>query len=227
MWVLDKLPPILCHYWLVRLLIVRVHPIVCVCISEALLLNLSHRYSILVYLVPPLRPTLMFHNWTLSIYGSIVGSFVFCSCCSRQACVIQEKKHQRKQELDLHEEWWSVVRLMNIIITKLCCFVAQEVPTAFVSFRTRWGAAVTAQSQQAPNPMTWVASWAPEPKDVDWRNLEICYSQLFFRNILATILAIVLTIFYVPVTAAVQALANLDSLEKFLPNFIVENVLEV
>jgi hypothetical protein len=119
------------------------------------------------------------------------------------------------------------VRLMNIIIMNLCCFVAQEVPTAFVSFRTRWGAAVTAQSQQAPNPMAWVASWAPEPKDVDWPNLEIPYSQLFLRNILATILAIALTIFYVPVTAAVQALANLNSLEKFLPNFIVENVLEV
>ncbi|KAJ8460465.1 hypothetical protein OPV22_033391 [Ensete ventricosum] len=38
-------------------------------------------------------------------------------------------------------------------------------PAAFVSFRTRWGAAVCAQTQQTRNPTLWLTEWAPEPRD--------------------------------------------------------------
>jgi hypothetical protein len=37
------------------------------------------------------------------------------------------------------------------------------VPAAFVSFRSRWGAAVCAQTQQTSNPTVWLTEWAPEP----------------------------------------------------------------
>ncbi|PPD99761.1 hypothetical protein GOBAR_DD03233 [Gossypium barbadense] len=37
---------------------------------------------------------------------------------------------------------------------------------AFVSFKTRWGAAVCAQTQQCRNPTIWLTEWAPEPRDV-------------------------------------------------------------
>ncbi|KAF3953694.1 hypothetical protein CMV_020886 [Castanea mollissima] len=38
-------------------------------------------------------------------------------------------------------------------------------PAAFVSFKTRWGAAVCAQTQQSRNPTIWLTEWAPEPRD--------------------------------------------------------------
>ncbi|KAG0559254.1 hypothetical protein KC19_10G090800 [Ceratodon purpureus] len=103
----------------------------------------------------------------------------------------------------------------------------KEVPSAFVTMRTRWGAAVTAQSQQSTNPMHWATQWAPEPRDIDWPNVEIPYDQLFFRRILSSVLAITLTFIYVPITAAVKALGSLDSLEKYLPQVVVDNVLEI
>ncbi|KAK9137168.1 hypothetical protein Sjap_007762 [Stephania japonica] len=39
------------------------------------------------------------------------------------------------------------------------------VPAAFVSFKSRWAAAVCAQTQQSSNPTTWLTEWAPEPRD--------------------------------------------------------------
>jgi hypothetical protein len=103
----------------------------------------------------------------------------------------------------------------------------QELPTAFVSFKTRWEAVVTAQTQQSQNPMLWVTEWAPEPRDVDWGNLEIPYEHHFFRGIVAAIGAGLITIFYIPLTTLVLALANLDSLYKFLPHVLLEILLKM
>ncbi|KAJ6308410.1 hypothetical protein OIU76_018068 [Salix suchowensis] len=36
-------------------------------------------------------------------------------------------------------------------------------PVSFVSFNSRWGAAVCAQTQQSKNPTLWLTNWAPEP----------------------------------------------------------------
>ncbi|XP_024525748.1 CSC1-like protein HYP1 isoform X3 [Selaginella moellendorffii] len=43
-----------------------------------------------------------------------------------------------------------------------------ELPSAFVSFKSRWGAAMAAQTQQAENPMAWVTDYAgfSEPKNI-------------------------------------------------------------
>jgi len=103
----------------------------------------------------------------------------------------------------------------------------KELPTAFVSFKTRWEAVVTAQTQQSQNPMLWVTEWAPEPRDVDWGNLEIPYEHHFFRGIVAAIGAGLITIFYIPLTTLVLALANLDSLYKFLPHVLLEILLKI
>jgi len=103
----------------------------------------------------------------------------------------------------------------------------QEVPTAFVTVRTRWGAAVTAQTQQSVNPLHWVTQWAPEPEDIDWSNLEIPYNQLFIRQIISAILAIVITFIYYPFTFAIKLLENLDTVKQYLPQVIVKNILDM
>ena len=90
-------------------------------------------------------------------------------------------------------------------------------PAAFVSFKTRWGAAVCAQTQQTSNPTVWLTEWAPEPRDVYWANLAIPYVELSVRRLIIAVSFFFLTFFFMVPIAIVQSLANLDDIEKVLP----------
>ncbi|KAK8327260.1 hypothetical protein V6Z11_A11G170500 [Gossypium hirsutum] len=90
-------------------------------------------------------------------------------------------------------------------------------PAAFVSFKTRWGAAVCAQTQQSRNPTTWLTEWAPEPRDVYWENLAIPFVFLTIRRLIAAVAFFFLTFFFMIPIAIVQSLANIESIEKALP----------
>ncbi|KAK3134672.1 hypothetical protein QOZ80_5BG0409270 [Eleusine coracana subsp. coracana] len=91
------------------------------------------------------------------------------------------------------------------------------VPAAFVSFRSRWGAAVCAQTQQTRNPTVWLTEWAPEPRDVYWNNLSIPFVSLTARRLIVAVAFFFLNFFYVIPIAMVQSLANLEGIEKALP----------
>lgn len=90
-------------------------------------------------------------------------------------------------------------------------------PAAFVSFKTRWGAAVCAQTQQARNPTLWLTEWAPEPRDVFWKNLAIPYVSLTIRRLLMGVAFFFLTFFFIIPIAFVQSLANIEGIEKVAP----------
>ncbi|KAF3436331.1 hypothetical protein FNV43_RR23423 [Rhamnella rubrinervis] len=90
-------------------------------------------------------------------------------------------------------------------------------PAAFVSFKTRWGAAVCAQTQQSSNPTIWLTEWAPQPRDVYWDNLAIPYVELSMRRLLMAICVFFLTFFFMIPIAFVQSLANIEGIEKNLP----------
>lgn len=90
-------------------------------------------------------------------------------------------------------------------------------PAAFVSFKTRWGAAVAAQTQQARNPTLWLTEWAPEPRDVFWQNLAIPYVSLTIRKLLMAVAFFFLTFFFIIPIAFVQSLANIEGIEKSVP----------
>ncbi|KAI9169185.1 hypothetical protein LWI28_008468 [Acer negundo] len=93
----------------------------------------------------------------------------------------------------------------------------KEVPVAFVTFKSRWGAALAAQSQQHSHPLQWITERAPEPRDVYWRNLTISYKILPLYRIGVFIAASLLTIFFaIPVTA-VQGIAKFEKLKKWFP----------
>ncbi|MBA0686456.1 hypothetical protein Goari_014058, partial [Gossypium aridum] len=98
-------------------------------------------------------------------------------------------------------------------------------PAAFVSFKTRWGAAVCAQTQQSRNPTTWLTEWAPEPRDVYWENLAIPFVFLTIRRLIAAIAFFFLTFFFMIPIAIVQSLANIESIEKALP--FLKHIIEV
>ncbi|GAB2285253.1 hypothetical protein Dimus_019707 [Dionaea muscipula] len=90
-------------------------------------------------------------------------------------------------------------------------------PAAFVSFKTRRGAAVCAQTQQSRNPTMWLTEWAPEPRDVYWSNLAIPYISLSIRRLIMAITFFFLAFFFMIPIALVQSLANIEAIEKALP----------
>ncbi|CAH1431757.1 unnamed protein product [Lactuca virosa] len=91
------------------------------------------------------------------------------------------------------------------------------VPAAFVSFKSRWGAAVCAQTQQTRNPTHWLTDWAPEPRDVYWDNLAIPFVELNVRRLIMAVALFGLTFCFMIPIAIVQTLANIESIEKVLP----------
>ncbi|KAL5775289.1 hypothetical protein ACOSP7_012846 [Xanthoceras sorbifolium] len=90
-------------------------------------------------------------------------------------------------------------------------------PAAFVSFKTRWGAAVCAQTQQTRNPTLWLTDWAPEPRDVYWNNLAIPYVSLAVRKLIMGVAFFFLTFFFMIPIALVQSLASIVGIEKAAP----------
>ncbi|KAG6695356.1 hypothetical protein I3843_09G095000 [Carya illinoinensis] len=90
-------------------------------------------------------------------------------------------------------------------------------PAAFVSFKTRWGAAVCAQTQQSRDPTIWLTDWAPEPRDVYWENLAIPYVSLTVRKLIIGVAFFFLTFFFMIPIAFVQSLASLEGMEKAAP----------
>ncbi|KAL3614973.1 Calcium permeable stress-gated cation channel 1 [Castilleja foliolosa] len=90
-------------------------------------------------------------------------------------------------------------------------------PTAFVSFKTRWAAAVCAQTQQTINPTLWLTEWASEPRDVYWDNLAIPYVALSIRRLVTSVSFFFLTFFFMIPVTFVQSLANVEGIEKRAP----------
>lgn len=90
-------------------------------------------------------------------------------------------------------------------------------PANFVSFRSRWGAAVAAQTQQSKDNTKWLATWAPEPRDVLWSNLPINYFSLTTRRFVAgavtagTILASIIPV------CLIQGLASINNILQYAP----------
>ncbi|XP_019231011.1 PREDICTED: CSC1-like protein At3g54510 isoform X2 [Nicotiana attenuata] len=93
----------------------------------------------------------------------------------------------------------------------------KELPVAFVTFSSRWGAVLAAQSQQHTNPLLWITEVAPEPRDVIWQNLAVQYRRLPLYRIVIIVAASLLTIFFVIPVTAVQGIAKYDRLKKWFP----------
>nr|GMD65355.1 CSC1-like protein At3g54510 isoform X1 [Ipomoea batatas] len=126
------------------------------------------------------------------------------------ACRKKDKIEKLEQMLEeLHSKIRHVRRKMML--------QEKELPVAFVTFRSRWGAVIAAQSQQHSNPLLWITEMAPEPRDVLWRNLAIPYRILPLYEIVILVAVVFLTLFFaIPVTA-VQGIAQYERLSKWFP----------
>lgn len=90
-------------------------------------------------------------------------------------------------------------------------------PVAFVTFKSRSGAAVAAQLQQHTHPLLWVTELAPEPRDVSWRNMRVSFRAVPLYRLGVLIAASLLTVFFAIPVAAVQGIAKFEKLKKWFP----------
>uniref|UniRef100_A0A7C9ENG5 CSC1/OSCA1-like 7TM region domain-containing protein n=1 Tax=Opuntia streptacantha TaxID=393608 RepID=A0A7C9ENG5_OPUST len=94
---------------------------------------------------------------------------------------------------------------------------SQQVRSAFVSFRSRYGAAVALKLKQSEKPTEWITEQAPEPNDVYWPFFQSSFLKRWIFKVVAIVTCILLTVlFLVPVVIA-QSLANLSQLEAWFP----------
>ncbi|XP_022741388.1 CSC1-like protein HYP1 [Durio zibethinus] len=93
----------------------------------------------------------------------------------------------------------------------------EEVPAAFVSFKSRFGAAIALHIQQGINPTEWVTEKAPEPKDVYWPFFSASFIKRWIFKIAVVVAYIALTILFLIPVVLVQGLTHLDQLETWLP----------
>ncbi|WCJ20218.1 ERD (early-responsive to dehydration stress) family protein [Euphorbia peplus] len=122
------------------------------------------------------------------------------------------------EKVDAIEHYTSEIEKLSIQIVDEKERVEKDpkaiMPAAFVSFRSRWNAAVCAQTQQSRNPTLWLTEWAPEPRDVYWNNLAIPYVSLTIRRLIMGVAFFFLTFFFIIPIAFVQSLASIEGIEK-------------
>lgn len=104
------------------------------------------------------------------------------------------------------------VRMEQSLVT------GNEVPAAFVSFKSRFDAAIALHIKQGTNPTEWVTEPAPEPQDVYWPFFSASFMKRWISNLVAVVACIILTVlFFLPVVIVVQGLTHLDQLETWFP----------
>ncbi|XP_044489479.1 CSC1-like protein At1g69450 [Mangifera indica] len=92
-----------------------------------------------------------------------------------------------------------------------------EVRAAFVSFKSRYGAAIACHIQQSVNPTNWIAEQAPEPHDVYWPFFSSSFMRRWISKLVVIVACILLTILFIVPVVIVQGLTNLSQLEIWFP----------
>uniref|UniRef100_A0A2C9WH87 CSC1/OSCA1-like cytosolic domain-containing protein n=2 Tax=Manihot esculenta TaxID=3983 RepID=A0A2C9WH87_MANES len=95
--------------------------------------------------------------------------------------------------------------------------LAEETRAAFVSFKSRYGAAIAFHLPQSTNPTQWVTEQAPEPDDVYWPFFSSSFMRTWISKLVVIVACILLTILFLIPVVVVQGLTNLSQLETWLP----------
>ncbi|XP_066357737.1 CSC1-like protein HYP1 [Miscanthus floridulus] len=124
-------------------------------------------------------------------------------------------KYQKRLE-DLEEN----VRMEQADATR-----RQEIAAAFVSFRSRYGAANAVYIRQSDNPTEWQTELAPDPHDVYWPFFSTSFMERWIAKFVVFVASVLLILVFLLVVAFVQGLTYLEQLEQWLP--FLRNILEI
>ncbi|KAL3624156.1 CSC1-like protein hyp1 [Castilleja foliolosa] len=143
---------------------------------------------------------------------------------------VKTKKHPQKKykragflglfgpRVDLQDHYEKKLEDMEgDLRTERSSVAGKEVPAAFVSFKSRFTAAVVSHLPQGIKPTEWIAEQAPDPQDVYWPFFSASFFKRWMCNIFVIFACIFITgLFLIPVLLA-QGLTHLDQLELWLP----------
>ncbi|PIN03358.1 hypothetical protein CDL12_24117 [Handroanthus impetiginosus] len=101
--------------------------------------------------------------------------------------------------------------------TERSSVAGKEVPAAFVSFKTRFSAAIVSHLQQGIKPTEWLTEQAPDPQDVYWPFFSASFIKRWMCNIVVIFTCFSITVLFLVPVLLVQGLTHLDQLEIWLP----------
>lgn len=87
-------------------------------------------------------------------------------------------------------------------------------PAAFVTFNDRLNANAAATGLHSYDEAAWRVQPAPDSDEVLWGNLPMRRSQRVARGLITGAIFVAILVFYLPVTAAIQAVVNLDNVKS-------------
>ncbi|MFS8029010.1 putative calcium-dependent channel, 7TM region phosphate [Helianthus anomalus] len=93
----------------------------------------------------------------------------------------------------------------------------EEVRAAFVSFKSRYGAAIALHMLQSNNPTQWRTEQAPEPQDVYWPFFSSTFMRRWISRLVVIVSCVILTVLFLIPVFIVQGLTNLAQLEIYFP----------
>ncbi|KAK2419972.1 CSC1 protein HYP1 [Trifolium repens] len=117
--------------------------------------------------------------------------------------------------LDHYERRLGIIE--DNVRTEQSSLASKEVPAAFVSFKTRFGAAIALSIQEGVNPTEWITEEAPEPHDVYWPFFTVSFLKRWISKLVVFVAYTSLTIVFLIPVAIVQGLTHLDQLETLFP----------
>uniref|UniRef100_A0A5B6ZUL2 Putative CSC1-like protein HYP1 n=1 Tax=Davidia involucrata TaxID=16924 RepID=A0A5B6ZUL2_DAVIN len=117
--------------------------------------------------------------------------------------------HYEKKLEDMEEN----VRLEQSEVS----LAGEEARAAFVSFNSRYGAAIASNMQLSINPTYWVTEQAPEPHDVYWPFFSKSFMRKWISKIVVIVACVLLTVVFLIPIVIVQGLTNLSQLEIWFP----------
>ncbi|KAH9626169.1 hypothetical protein KSS87_017693 [Heliosperma pusillum] len=93
----------------------------------------------------------------------------------------------------------------------------REVQSAFVFFKSRYGATVASQLQQSENPTNWVTEQAPDPKDVYWPFFHASFLDRWMSKVVIIVTYLLVTaLFILPVVLVQDVLKFVPPVMEFL-----------
>lgn len=121
---------------------------------------------------------------------------------------------RKVDEIDYYEE---KVRKLDEVIMDARQKEFQPMPLAFVTMESIAACQMAVQAILDPSPLQLIASLAPAPSDVVWRNTYLSRPKRMIRSWSITLLIGVLTVFWSVLLVPVAYLLNLESIHKVFP----------
>lgn len=125
-------------------------------------------------------------------------------------------RSRKVDEIDYYEE---KVRRFDEMIGNARQKEYSPTPLAFVTMESIAACQMAVQAILDPSPLQLLASLAPAPSDVVWRNTYLSRPQRMLRSWSITLLIGVLTVFWSVLLVPVAGLLNMETINKVIPGF--------